>query len=97
MLPHKPEQWPSLFEECLNAGDLDAAVALCEPGASFVPKSGEPIIGHDGIRLMLSDLIARKTEELTAAREATGRQTELAPVGRPPETVVGHQGRGAAL
>src|SRR5262245_51650983 len=57
MLTHKPEEWPALFERYLNAGDLEAAVALYDPDASFVPKSGEAVAGRDGIRRVLSELI----------------------------------------
>jgi len=36
MSPHKPDEWPRLFEQHLNAGELDAVVALYEPEARFV-------------------------------------------------------------
>jgi uncharacterized protein (TIGR02246 family) len=61
MSPHKPEDWPGLFEQQLNAGDLDAVVALYEPGATFVPRFGDTIVGRDGIRQMLAGLIRTKT------------------------------------
>jgi uncharacterized protein (TIGR02246 family) len=61
MSPHKPEDWPGLFEEHLNTGDLDAVVALYEPEASFVPHSGDTIVGRDGIRQVLAGLIRTKT------------------------------------
>ena len=60
MSPHKPEDWPRLFEQQLNAGDLEAVVALYEPNASCVPKSGKTVVGHDGIRLMLAELIGTR-------------------------------------
>jgi hypothetical protein len=34
----KPEDWPRLFEQSLNAGDLDAVMALYEPEARFVTR-----------------------------------------------------------
>ena len=37
MLPAKPEDWPRVFEQHLNAGDLEAVMALYEPEARFVP------------------------------------------------------------
>jgi uncharacterized protein (TIGR02246 family) len=49
-----------MFERHLNAGDLEAVVALYEPDARFVPKSGEPVVGRDGIRLVLAGLIGMK-------------------------------------
>jgi uncharacterized protein (TIGR02246 family) len=61
MLPHKPEDWPGLFERHLDAGDLDAALALYAPDASFVsPHSGETIHGRDAIRAVLAGLIDGK-------------------------------------
>jgi hypothetical protein len=38
------------FEQNLNAGDLDAVMALYEPNARFVARSGETIVGRDRIR-----------------------------------------------
>jgi len=60
MLPHKPEEWPSLFERHLNAGDLEAVAALYDPGATFVPRSGDTVVGRDAIRAVLAGLIAGK-------------------------------------
>jgi hypothetical protein len=36
MLPYKPDDWPRVFEQHLNASDLDAVMALYEPEARFV-------------------------------------------------------------
>ena len=41
MVPQKPEDWPQVFEQHLNAGDLDAVMELYEPDARFVACSGE--------------------------------------------------------
>ncbi|SRR6266496_2068242 len=60
MLPHKPEEWPGLFERHLDAGDLEAVAALYDPDATFVPKSGETIRGREAIRAVLSGLIDQK-------------------------------------
>jgi uncharacterized membrane protein len=49
-LPHKPEDWPKVFEQHLNAADLDAVMTLYEPEAHFVTKPGEILVGHDAIR-----------------------------------------------
>jgi uncharacterized protein (TIGR02246 family) len=62
MSPHKPEDWPRQFEQHLNAGDLEAAVVLYEPVATFVPQSGKVVVGRDGIRLVLAGLIGRKAQ-----------------------------------
>jgi uncharacterized protein (TIGR02246 family) len=57
----KPEDWPHLFEQRFNAGDLNAVMALYEPDARFVTRSGETLVGHDAIRKALGALIASKT------------------------------------
>jgi hypothetical protein len=57
MLPHKPEDWPLLFERHLKAGDLEAVVALYELGAVFVSPSGEMVASRGGIRHVLAGLI----------------------------------------
>jgi uncharacterized protein (TIGR02246 family) len=62
MLPHKPEDWPRLFVQHLNSGDLDAVVALYAPNARFLAGSGETIVGRDRIRDMLARMIRSKTK-----------------------------------
>ncbi len=57
MGPSKPEDWPRVFEAHLNDGDLDGALALYDSNASFVPRSGETIVGRDGIRQVLAEMI----------------------------------------
>jgi uncharacterized protein (TIGR02246 family) len=60
MLPDKPEDWPRAFEQYLNAGNLDAVMALYEPEARFVTKSGETLVGRDRIRKLVGGLIEAK-------------------------------------
>jgi uncharacterized protein (TIGR02246 family) len=62
MLPRKPEDWPRLFVEYLNSGDLEAVAALYAPNARFVARSGETIIGRDRVRDMLARMIQSKTK-----------------------------------
>lgn len=62
MLPLKPEDWPQVFEQRFNAGDLDAVMALYEPDARFVARSGEVLIGHERIREALGKLIGAQTQ-----------------------------------
>jgi uncharacterized membrane protein len=62
MLPAKPEDWPRVFEQRLNAGDLDAVMALYEPEARFVARSGETLVGRDAIRKVLAGMIEAKTQ-----------------------------------
>jgi uncharacterized protein (TIGR02246 family) len=61
MLPHKPEDWPGLFSQHLNAGGLEAVMALYEPKARFVTRSGETLVGRDQIRHVLAGMIDAKT------------------------------------
>jgi len=62
MLPRKPEDWPRLFVQHPNSGDLEAVVALYPPNARFVPTSGETIVGRDSIRDVLARMIRSKTK-----------------------------------
>ena len=59
--PHKPEDWPRVFEHHLNAGDLEAIMALYEQEARFVARSGETVVGRDAIRKVLATMIDAKT------------------------------------
>jgi uncharacterized protein (TIGR02246 family) len=61
VLPQKPEDWPALFVRHFNAGDLDAVMALYEPEAHFIAKSGETLVGRDQIRKVLGGMINAKT------------------------------------
>jgi uncharacterized protein (TIGR02246 family) len=60
-LPNKPEDWPRVFEQHLNSGDLNAVMTLYEPEARFVTNSGETLVARDAIRKVLADLIEAKT------------------------------------
>ena len=61
MPPRNPEDWPHDFTQSLNAGDLDAVVALYDPDARFVDRTGEILIGRDRIRDILAGLIHSHT------------------------------------
>lgn len=61
-LVHEPEEWPRVFENHLNSGDLEGAVSLYEPDASFVPASGETVLGRDGVRSALAAFIEAKAQ-----------------------------------
>jgi ketosteroid isomerase-like protein len=60
MAPHKPEDWPRLFEQRLNAGDLEAALALYDPDARFVSPEDGTVVGLEGLRHALAGLIGKK-------------------------------------
>ena len=80
MLPQKPENWPSLFEQNLNAGDLEAVVALYEPDARLVARSGETVVARDRIRDALGGLIKSKTR-LQSPDRTSSDDTDLASTG----------------
>jgi ketosteroid isomerase-like protein len=58
MPAHKPEECDILVERALKSRDLEAAVALYEPNASFVLASGEVVTGHTAIREALKGFFA---------------------------------------
>lgn len=60
MPAQKPEECDLLLIEALHAGDLDAAVALYEPDATFVLQSGEVITGRQAIREVMKEFLALK-------------------------------------
>lgn len=57
-----------MFEEALNAGDLDALVALYEPGAALMPSPGKIVIGAAAIREALAGFIAANPTIATSGR-----------------------------
>jgi uncharacterized protein (TIGR02246 family) len=62
MTARTPEECDALFERHLNAGDLDALVALYEPTATLVANPGEVSVGHAAIRDALGGFIAAKAQ-----------------------------------
>jgi hypothetical protein len=62
MSAYKPEEWPSAFDQKLNAGDLEGMIALYEPGAAFVRDSCELVVGRDNTRSELADLISERPQ-----------------------------------
>ena len=44
----------------INAGDINAAVAMYEPGATFVAEPGKPVNGTAAIREVMTGFIAMK-------------------------------------
>jgi uncharacterized protein (TIGR02246 family) len=55
-----PEELDRLFTEALNAGHLDALVALYEPQAALAPEPGRVVTGTQAIREALSAFVALK-------------------------------------
>ena len=73
MPARSPEQIGELFQQAIRQGDLDAAMALYEPGAVFPNQSGELRTGADAIRQemtpfadMKPDLKGQVTKVVTA-------------------------------
>lgn len=58
MAATRPEACDALFEQHLNAGELDALVALYEDGATLLPEPGTVVTGRTAIREALGSLIA---------------------------------------
>ena len=56
----KPEDCDYLVAEFINAGNVDAAVELYEPNATFVAEPGKSITGHAAIRALMAGMIATK-------------------------------------
>ena len=60
MPARSPEKLDGLFSEALNAGDLEALVALYEPEATLTPQPGQIVTGRQAIREALSAFVATK-------------------------------------
>jgi uncharacterized protein (TIGR02246 family) len=71
MLPRDPEDWPSVFAQHLNAGDLEKVISLYEPEARFVAPSGETLVGLDRMGEVIAGLIQSKTKFHSRVRRVT--------------------------
>lgn len=60
MPAHTPAEADLLVIEALNTGDIEAALAFYEPGATFVPEPGKTATGLDAIREVLNGFLALK-------------------------------------
>ena len=58
MPARRPEEADLLVIEALNAGDVEAALAFYEPGATFVPEPGKAATGLEAIREVLNGFLA---------------------------------------
>ena len=81
MPARKPEECDILIVEAMKRKDLEAAVALYEPNATFVLDSGEVVTGRAAIREALKAWIAlddvRFTTEIKAIQSADGNLAML--------------------
>jgi uncharacterized protein (TIGR02246 family) len=61
MAEREPVETHTTFERAFNAGDLQALIALYEPGAMLIPQPGaEPVRGTEAIRSALERFLALK-------------------------------------
>ena len=60
MPARKPEDCDLLIAEYLNTGNIDAAVDLYEPNATFVAGPGQTITGQAAIREALQGMLPSK-------------------------------------
>jgi len=68
-----PEQAVELFSRAMNDGDLEGALSLYEPDATFSPQPGQSLTGHAAIREALAGFFAlrpRITGEVHKVLEA---------------------------
>jgi ketosteroid isomerase-like protein len=56
----KPEDCDYLVAEYINSGNVQAAVDLYEPTATFVAEPGKPVSGHAAIREVMAGFVAGK-------------------------------------
>ena len=76
MPAHRPEECDLLLFDIIETGDLDAAVDLYEPDATFVIGPGQVVTGHAAIREVLRGMMALnatgKLEAVTRVESADG-------------------------
>jgi uncharacterized protein (TIGR02246 family) len=60
MAARNPDEIDALFGKALNAGDVDALLALYEPTATFTVEPGKIVSGHAAIRDALNGFLALK-------------------------------------
>jgi uncharacterized protein (TIGR02246 family) len=80
MAARSPEDLDKLFVEKMNAGDLEAVVALYEPEATLAPQPGQMASGTAAIREAIRGFIAMKPR-FTATAKPTVRAGDLALTG----------------
>ena len=99
MPAQKPEECDLLLLEALGKEDLDAAVALYEPNATFVVSADQVVTGQAAIREVMQGFIAAKatfnleaitavpsTDGSVAVTRVKGSSTSPGPDGQPVTT-----------
>ena len=77
MAARTPEDLDRLFAGAMNAGNLDALVALYEPQASLTPAPGKVAVGIDAIREALRGFLDGKPK-MTLSPRVVARSGDLA-------------------
>jgi uncharacterized protein (TIGR02246 family) len=80
MPARSPEELDQLFIEKMNAGDLEAVVALYEPDATLAPQPGQTVTGTAAIRDAIRGFMAMKPR-FTATAKPTVQAGDLALTG----------------
>ena len=99
MPAHKPEECDLQLLEALKAGDLDAAMAMYEPDATFVVSPEQVVTGHAAIREVMQGFINAQatfnveavtavpsTDGTVAVTRVKGSSTSPGPDGNPVTT-----------
>ena len=60
MPAQRPEDCDYLVAEYINSGNVEAAVDLYEPTATFMAEPGKPVTGHAAIREVMAGFVAAK-------------------------------------
>jgi ketosteroid isomerase-like protein len=74
----QPEDLGRYFLERANAGDVEGLVALYEPGAVLASPAGRLATGHEEIRKLYTDLLARRPSFRSAGQQPVIRNGDLA-------------------
>ncbi len=77
MPARRPEELDRLFAEGLNAGNLDALMAIYEPEAVLLPQPGQVVTGTHAIREALRAFIGMKPK-MTLEAKALAHTHDLA-------------------
>jgi uncharacterized protein (TIGR02246 family) len=99
MPANRPEECDLLLFDVIGTGDLDAAVALYEPDATFVVAADRVVTGHAAIREVLRGMmsadasgeidavtVVQSADQAVAFTRARGRTTAPGPDGTPVTT-----------
>ena len=77
MAARRPEDCDRLFGERLNAGDVDALLALYEPECAVVLRDGTAVSGHAAMRAYLERVVAMRVSIRLEVAKAARRHLAL--------------------